>query len=771
MRIAIAGFVLGVCWLQQQAHLPDLRWIWGLPLLVSVAWLLPAILPHRLLMFCLALVLGVSWATWRAESRLADRLPDAWCGVDIRLQGVVNGLPLANASGERVDLQVQRVLTPDAHVPTLIRVHLMGKQWHWQPGEVWQVDVRLQQPHASENPHVPDLEATWFSEGIGAVGVVNERQPILLVGMKPYDPVLWIDRLRQRIDERIDAQLPDSSASGVIKALVVGDQSAISDVQWRLFQNTGIVHLVSVSGSHVTLLAGVLYGVVYGLWRRSRLAARIPARQAAAFAAAWMATFYVLLAGFGIPAQRTLLMLWVVALAQWSGIRLSSSVVLTWALLLVVVYDPWSVLAPGFWLSFGAVGLLLLMSSTRWVQEGRLLAWWRAQWVVTLGLIPPMLMLFGQFSLSSPLANALAIPLIEMLVTPLSLVGTLPGLGFLLVVAAWLLQGLFWFLNLLNSIPLWQQAQPSGLAAVLAGIGALWLVLPRGFPARYLGVVLLLPALMPNPVGILHTGEMEADVLDVGQGLSVVVRTAHHVWLYDTGPRHGVGGDSGTRIVLPWMMGEGIPHLDGLVLSHDDADHTGGAAAVLAGMPVTQILTSLPKTHVLLQGARGWTRCQAGESWWLDGVRFDVLYPGAASYANANLRDNHRSCVIKVTAASGSLLLTGDIEADDEAALLARCARCVAAQVLVAPHHGSRTSSTENFIAAVHPSWVIFSMGAHNAFGHPAPDVVWRYHQAHVAALRTDQTGMVQVRWLMRKKPVVIPWRQTGRRYWQDNHG
>lgn len=774
MRAMSLCFVAGASWLQQLAQLPDLRWLWGFPLLIAV----PVLLPERqavlrtLSIWIMIVICGLGYADWRASLRLAERLPAAWQGVDVRLSGVVTGLPQPGRTGQRLDLRVYRVWTPGARVPPLIRVYVSGHSQQFVPGQVWRCTVRLQRPHASQNPHVTDLEAIWFSEGIGALGLVNARQPMQLEGSRT-DVWLAIDRLRQRIDQRIDAQLPGAPAAGVIRALVVGDQSAIADWQWQLFQQTGIVHLVSVSGSHVTLLAGLLFALVYGLWRRNGwLAARVPARRAAALASALLATFYVMLAGFGIPAQRTLLMLWVVALAQWRGRPLPSSVVLAMALFAVVLLDPWSVLAPGFWLSFGAVALLLMLAATRFVQQGHLAAWWRAQWAVTLGLMPMMLMLFGQFSVSAPLANAIAIPLIEMLVTPLALAGSVPGLGFLLVPAEALLRALFWYLARLGWLPLWQQAPPSMLAGGLASLGVLWLLMPGGFPSRHLGLFLLLPALAGGSSSpVLQRGELEADVLDVGQGLAVVLRTAHHVWLYDTGPRHGVNGDSGAHIILPWLTGENIRRLDGLILSHDDIDHTGGAPAVLAGEQVGWVLTSLPRSHALFQGRDGdrWRQCQAGQHWQADGVTFQVLYPEPGSYRQGRVRDNHRSCVVKVTAAHGSLLLTGDIEAADEVSLLARCRSCLAAQVLVAPHHGSRTSSTREFIAAVAPAWVIFSVGAHNPFGHPAPDVVARYHAANSGLLRSDRAGLIGLRWTIKGFGQPKVWRQTGAHYWWDD--
>jgi competence protein ComEC len=316
-------------------------------------------------------------------------------------------------------------------------------------------------------------------------------------------------------------------------------------------------------------------------------------------------------------------------------------------------------------------------------------------------------------------------------------------------------------------LSVWQQPEPGALAVALGLLGVVWLLLPRGFPARWLGGILLLPALFttaPQP----PAGALWVDVLDVGQGLAVLLRTRQHTLLYDTGPPYTTETDSGNRIIVPYLRGEGVTRLDGVIVSHDDNDHSGGAASVVQGIPVGWLLSSLPTGHPLLSLPPRQIRCAAGQHWRWDGVDFSVLYPSAASYADASLKDNNRGCVLKVSSAGGTLLLPADIEARDEAALLAGARSQLAATVLIAPHHGSRTSSTPDFVAAVHPALTVFTVGYRNRHGHPRGDIVTRYAAQGSALQRSDYNGAVALRFAPGLPLNWSGWRQTQRHYWQD---
>ncbi|HET9112845.1 MAG TPA: DNA internalization-related competence protein ComEC/Rec2 [Burkholderiales bacterium] len=784
MLLAILAFVVGDMYLQSLARLPAVAGLWGLPLLSVAVWILPRrgwgrrLRQGGLALACFAA--GVFYAALLAQHRLDDSLPRSWEGRDIELSGVVSSLPAATEHGQNFEFDVERVLTAEAAVPHRLQlstyaVGFKGKALadaiRVRAGQRWLWTVRLRRPHANQNPHVIDMEAVWFAQNIRALGAVRSAAPHRLLSGRVVQPAYLIDRLRENIADRIDRVLTGKPYAGVLKALAIGDQSAIPAAQWQLYQRTGITHLISISGSHVTALSGLMFAIVYALWRRSeRLTLRLPARQAAAAGGALTATAYVLLAGFGVPAQRTLYMIWVVALALWSGRTIAPGRILAWALLVVVLLDPWAVMAAGFWLSFGAVAILLFATGARVGKLHWLRQWWQTQWAVTLALAPALLLLFGQLSTVSPLANLFAIPLVEILITPLLLSGCLPGLDAPLHWAHDLMAMCAWLLRVLASWPLWQQAEPGRGAVALATAGALWWLLPRGFPARWLGAIWMLPALLAQP-GQPAPGALWVSTIDVGQGLSVLLRTAHYILLFDTGPRYNSNADSGSRIILPFLRGEGVDRIDDLILSHDDNDHTGGAVSVLDGIHVERIMTSLPASHAIFKHFGGRMQaCIAGRQWNRDGVHFQMLHPAAESYTDTRLKDNHRGCVIKADSSGGSVLLTADIEAPDEAQILASESSALPATLLVAPHHGSATSSTPAFIAAVHPRWTIFPVGYLNRFGHPRSDVVARYRAAGSGLWRSDEDGRVEVRFTPGSAPQISAWRQMQRSYWQDRY-
>ncbi|MCK9381797.1 MAG: DNA internalization-related competence protein ComEC/Rec2 [Sulfuritalea sp.] len=521
---------------------------------------------------------------------------------------------------------------------------------------------------------------------------------------------------------------------------------------------------MSISGLHITMFAGLAYALINWLWRRSaKLPLRLPAQHAAAAGGFLAAFLYCLLAGFAVPAQRTLYMLGVVAAARLWGREVAASRVLLLALLLVLLLDSWAVLAAGFWLSFGAVALLFHIGSGRLGPAHWLIEWGRAQWAVTLGMLPALLALFQQFSLVSPLANAVAIPVVSLVITPLVLAGALPFLDPLLLLAHLLTTWLMAFIDWLAGLPLamWQQAAPPPWAVLLALAGGVWLLLPRGFPARWLGLLAFLPLLTvvpPRPA----PGEAEVTVLDVGQGLAIHVQTATHDLLFDAGPAFSADADSGNRIIAPYLRAMGVRRLDLLVISHADKDHEGGAASVLAALPVTILKSSLPFEHVLSAQPVPQEPCHDGDGWNWDGVRFAMLHPGAEPLSR---KTNDVSCVLRVTAGGRSLLLTSDIEAVSETALLERHSAGLRSAAMTVPHHGSRTSSTPEFIAAVAARDVIFPVGYRNHYGHPKQDVVARYVQSGARMHRTDFDGAVAVG-LGSGGIVFRHEREERRRYW-----
>jgi len=773
MRWAALGFTLGVWLLQRQPSLPGPGW---LTLFFAISAIAAVGFSRRVAPAAAAAAtlagfasLGFAWAATLAHLRLADRLDPGLEGRDLPVSGVVAGLPQAFDRGLRFDFDLE---SPQAGVPRRVVLSWYDGADREQPrealrvraGERWRLTVRLRRPHGSANPQGFDYEAWLFERGLRATGYVRregERER-LSEGVPGY----WIDRLRESVRDKFYASLSGRRFAGVLVALAIGDQRAIDPEEWRLFARTGVSHLMSISGLHVTMVAGLFAMLASFCWGRSEaLALALPRQKAAALAGFLAAFAYCLVSGFAVPAQRTLYMVGVAAAALWLGRAASASRVLAAALLLVLMLDPWAVLSPGFWLSFAAVAVIFYVGHGRTAPLGELAQWGRMQWAVTVGLAPLLLLLFQQVSLVSPLANAIAIPLVSLVITPLALAGAALPFAWPLELAHALLELLMAVLAWLAALPsaVWHQHAPLVWTVPMALAGITWMLLPRGIPARGLGVVLVLPMFVAMPPGP-GAGELWITVLDVGQGLSVLARTQRHTLLYDAGPSFNPFSDSGSRVVLPYLRSQGVGALDALVVSHDDRDHAGGAGSLLDAVPVGMLWSSLSSGHPLLAAPTWRLPCAAGRRWFWDGVAFEFLHPRAdASFRRAN----DRSCVLRIGASWGRVLLTGDIERASERELLRRVPALLPAEALLVPHHGSATSSSPGFVERVAPRYAIIAAGYRNRFGHPREDVLGRYRRVGSELLRTDQGGAVELRFA-RGRTVAGMERDRARRYWYE---
>ncbi len=732
-------------------------------------------------------LLGFAVTGWQAAQRMAAVLPTSLEGRDIVATGVVASLPQAGPGGVRFRFDVEEAHVAGQPVEVPARLALgwyagfredparAARRMELRAGQRWRFTVRLRQPHGNLNPHGFDYELFLLEQGVRATGTV--REAALLHPAAGYP----VERLRQRVRDAIEAHVADRRAAGVLAALAVGDQGAIEQDNWDLFRNTGVSHLVAISGLHVTMFAWLAGVGVAALWRRSARAMLwlgVPhAARWGGFIAAWL---YALLAGWGVPSQRTVWMLATVTVLRTLGVRWPWLLVLLLAAVVVTAFDPWALLQPGFWLSFMAVGLLMASapgSPHASEQQRAPLAGWRGwparmvarlrqdvrtQVVATVGLTPLTLIFFQQVSVVGFVANLLAIPLVTLVITPLALLGIVAApLWSLGAVFVRLLEGyLTWLAALPGAVwivpaaPLW--AQIAGLVA------AVLLVAPLPWRARLLALPLALPLVLP-PLDLPGEGRFELLALDVGQGTSVLLRTRAHLLIYDTGPQYSAESDAGQRVLLPLLRARGETRIDRLVLSHRDLDHVGGARALLTALPVDDLMSSLEPEHPLLALAPQRTRCEAGQAWSWDGVRFDVLHPLPEDYAAAR-KSNAMSCVVRVSDADGaSVLLSGDIERAQEAALVARHGDALQSDVLIAPHHGSRTSSTAAFLDAVAPHTAVFQAAYRSRFGHPAPDVLQRYRERGIAIVASASCGAW---WQRADASHGTCRRDAARRYW-----
>lgn len=774
-------------------------------------------------------VLGAATTGWRAVERQQQVLVPAMEGHTWLVTGRVADLPRATPRGWRFEFELESMVRlpptaklaplppgitdsamdgePPAQVPRRVVLAWAAADASGLPraGERWRMPVRLRIPHGPMNPNGFDTELWMWERGLGASGVVRLGPKEPLAERLSPAPWGWL-ALRAYLRDRLAASVPDGRVAGVLSALVVGDQSAIERADWEVFRATGVAHLFSISGLHITLWAWLVRWGVVRLWQAlprwlpvigARVLLACPAPVAAAWGGWSLALAYAVFSGWGVPAQRTVLMLGVVLGLGLLGRRWPWPLVGVVTMAVVLAWDPWAWLQPGFWLSFVAVGVLLAAerspSGAGFFAAARDLL--RTQWRMTLVLAPLTLALFGQVSLVGLVANLVAIPVVTLAITPLALAGALwPGLW---VAASWLLEGVLAWLQALAAWPWasldWPAAPwPLALLAVLGGCMA---VLRGPVPVRWLGAVLVLPVLGWQPERP-AVGSFEVLAADVGQGAAVLIRTASGSVLYDAGPQWGPDTDAGQRVLVPLLrsLGERPSHL---VLSHADGDHVGGALSVLVhlrgrrgpwpgpddGVNGLRVWASFDPADLVsglsdpalaqpwlaglpLATPGAWTRCASGGGWAQDGVRFDFLHPDTEGYARPG-STNNRSCVLRVTGAHGSALLTGDLDAAHEAALVARHPQ-VKADWLLAPHHGSRTSSSEAFLRAVQPTWVVVQAGRLNRYGHPAPEVVARYGELGVPWQGSPDCGAA--RWHSDQPTALRCERAERPRYWRWPH-
>ncbi len=765
MVAGTVAFLLGVTLLQAMAVLPPATWLL-VPLLLSASLFVLPVSRRYLAWPVACAVAGFLWAWLTASLQLQQRLPAQLEGRDLLVEGVVCSLPEADTEQVRFLFDVERTQGPDGTAfGGKVRLTGYAPFPAIEAGQRWQLRVRLKRPHGMADPGAFDYERWLYQQGIVATGYVRGAGGAVL--LTAQSGRYRLQHLRQWWREEIERQLGAEPLAGVVLALALGDTQGISRDQWRLLRRTGTNHLVAISGLHIGIVAGFVFFLGRLLWARWPAACqRWPAPKAAALLALTAALGYAALAGFSIPTRRALVML-AVAMGAVVGQRAVRPVrLLALALLLVILGDPLAALAPGFWLSFAAVALIVFGMGGRVGGGG----WWwrlgRPQLLVALGLAPLLAVWFQQVPVVGVVANLAAVPWVTLVTVPLTLLGTLltpwwpAAAGWLLHLAIVTLQGLWWWLEWTAALAPsgWGVMAPPAWTLLPAAVGIVWLLLPRGWPARWLGIPWLLPLLLVHPPAP-PMGEVWVTQLDVGQGSAVVVRTASHTLLFDTGPRFGPELDAGEAVVVPFLRQQGIGYVDAMVLSHGDSDHIGGTASVLAAVPAGRILSGVAKPRPW----PGSAPCRRGMQWLWDRVVFQLLGPPLGPAADAS--ENNGSCVLRVVTPTGAALLTGDIEAEAEAELVATYGDRLQAAVLVAPHHGSKSSSTPSFVAAVRPHLVLFSVGYRNRFHFPHSPVAARYGAAGAALLESADHGAITVR-LGAAGTAVESYRTVAHRYW-----
>ncbi len=770
--------LLGVCLLHLQPELQRSVWT-GAELLMFLPvclWFFYRRAHGRAVM---AFFAGYLWALLFAHSYLNQQLSDELAGSTLLLEGQVSGVVARSEQSIRFNFEVQTCISEQnsaestnrqkAILCRLFKPSLVRLSWYYndqmlRTGERWRLKVRLKQAHGMQNPGGFDYEKWLYQQGVHATGYVYQVKGASTENLRIAAASPSMDGLREHLIQLIST-LPDRRFQGLLQALTVGYKSQISAEQWQLMRNTGTSHLMAISGLHIGLIAGLVFFLVRWL-TPVQILKGVSAQQVAALISLAAALFYALLAGFTVPTQRAFIMLLVIMLAILFKRPAFGANTLALALLGVILTNPVAVLSAGFWLSFLAVMIISLVSSARlrYTHSGqadaafiraknsadRWLQGLRIQWLIALGMLPLSVLLFQQGSVISPVANMLVIPLVGFLVVPLvllasfiSMVSTEAALWVFMLASD--VMALIWYiLQWLGESPVasWKSASIPLLHGFLALAGVFLLLMPRGFPLRFAGIILLMPMLLyeaDRP----PRGDLWVTVLDVGQGLSVVLQTHEKTLLYDTGARFGERFDMGEKTILPYLQFTGVEQLDTLLVSHGDNDHAGGAQAILKQMKVLNILAGDGAVQASDSGNSYVSICRSGQHWHWDGVDFEILHP-ARHYKKAN----NRSCVLKVSGKNYSLLLSGDIEAKAERKLLksAGAADKLQADVLVVPHHGSNTSSSAAFLRSIKPRLAIVSAGYRNRFGHPTNQVLQRYSAQGVEVLNTAYEGAIQVK-------------------------
>jgi competence protein ComEC len=753
---AVYSFALGIFSVGLWPQLPGTFWIIGI--------FFACVFMHALrFKLCVLFVWGILYGICWGQYALSHQLPEELGSADFLVTGEVVGLPVSDGRRVRFDFRLRGDDTP--HDLKMLRL-----SWYYHdatliPGQVWQLRVRLRRPRGTVNPGGFDYHGWLIRQGISATGYVRDTEENRIISQHSS-----VNRLRFQLREAIQSLPVDDGGKALTLALTLGDRSLLSPRLWDKLALSGVVHLVVISGLHIGLVAllsyslGALLAKLLGLFGWP-----LTARYWGSMLSLIVVIFYSAMAGFSLPTQRALIMVVVAIVVLVLNRHVSRGLGFGIALAGVAIVDPLAIFGAGFWLSFGAVaGLLWLVPAAIHTSYWRALL--RIQWLVFAVLLLPLMVCLLPIAWLSPLVNLVAIPWISFLVVPLCLLAAIT-FPISATLSDWLWRAAGWQLELfitmiealpsLGFLPRYSPWPLTGFIVCTLILLVGLVLLPRGLPGRYLCVPLALGLLL-MPSG--HSSPLVVTVLDVGQGLSVVVQTRHHTLIYDTGVSFDQGFSTGRAVVAPFLRRLGTSALDMLVISHSDNDHAGGAAGLLGEFLPTQLYVGevLDLSAVLERGEISSEFCRSGETWVWDEVIFRFIHPGKQGESS----NNNRSCVLQIQYADQSILLPGDIEAAVEHRLLNNPQLAAPVTLLVAPHHGSKTSSSNDFVAGLNPANVVFSAGYRHHFGHPALPVTERYQRRGSKLWNTAESGALTFAWSDSGLISVTEARSQSRRYW-----
>lgn len=759
LSLVSIAFLAGICSTLFIPILPIAQWAYVIAAFAVSMWCVQTNTLIRLL--CIACC-SFAYMTWHVNQHLKHTLPTALENQKITIIGTISSVVEVNENqNARFKFNVSGVSNKHCSwdLPAIVQLSWDKPSQKLLPGHSWALQVKLKRPRNYANPGSFDIEKFYFQQRIVASGYVLPATKQTFIEHQRF--VAPINQLRQVLLEQLLQNLHQQIFAGVIIALILGLKHNIDNLQQDVFQITGVAHLMSISGLHMGMICSFIFICIRFIWRYVPCSLlNVPVLWVAAYGSIIVSIVYALLAGFAIATQRSLIMILVFSLGLILKRKTCSVHGYNLALFLVLLLDPFAVLNLGFWLSFGAVGLLI------YALRGRVIQWWRQQWVITVGLLPLTLLCFAQYSIIGPIANLIAIPWVSFTVLPMGLLGAILApisttLSVLILNAAnKSFVVLWWFLKKFSQISVYNWFVPQVnviLIIIPALIGVLWLFLPRGLPGRHWGIIGFLPLLFGG-TGNIPYGHVQFTLLDVGQGLSAVIKTKNHTLVYDTGAKLNSHFDLGSRVVAPFLQTTGIKTIDTLMISHADNDHIGGALGLMNKIKTNSIITTaVPELASFNPGV-----CEAGQQWQWDGVVFTVLHPQNNVYYS---KRNNNSCVLMVQAGLHKILLTGDIEALSERQLMQRYGESLHADIILVPHHGSKTSSSKEFLELVRSEYALIPVGYKNQYGHPKAEILQRYEQIGITTLRTDYNGAIEFR-LDGKALRPHCYRQERQRFW-----